>query len=249
MRLENKIALVTGGGQGIGKEIAKTLALNGAFVLINYIDLGNNQEIAQMTKNEIESLGGKCEILPANVASYDETLEMFKTIKNEYGRLDILINNAGIDKIQLSTEVTKKDWDEIINTNLYGTFYITQQVTKNMIQNKKGKIINISSIWGQIGASMEVVYSISKAGVDGLTKALAKELGPSGIQVNSIAPGFIKTEMNAGYNKKELEEIKDEIPLQKLGECEDIARCIKWLIEDKYVTGQIIAINGGWSIT
>ncbi len=96
---------------------------------------------------------------------------------------------------------------------------------------------------------MEVVYSISKAGVDGLTKALAKELGPSGIQVNSIAPGFIKTEMNAGYNKKELEEIKDEIPLQKLGECEDIARCIKWLIEDKYVTGQIIAINGGWSIT
>ena len=98
MRLENKIALVTGGGQGIGKEIAKTLALNGAFVLINYIDLGNNQEIAQMTKNEIESLGGKCEILPANVASYDETLEMFKTIKNEYGRLDILINNAGITK-------------------------------------------------------------------------------------------------------------------------------------------------------
>ena len=170
-------------------------------------------------------------------------------ILKKYKKIDILINNAGIDKIQLSTEVTKKDWDEIINTNLYGTFYITQQVTKNMIQNKKGKIINISSIWGQIGASMEVVYSISKAGVDGLTKALAKELGPSGIQVNSIAPGFIKTEMNAGYNKKELEEIKDEIPLQKLGECEDIARCIKWLIEDKYVTGQIIAINGGWSIT
>ena len=111
MRLENKIALVTGGGQGIGKEIAKTLALNGAFVLINYIDLGNNQEIAQMTKNEIESLGGKCEILPANVASYDETLEMFKTIKNEYGRLDILINNAGITKDGLMLRMKENDFD------------------------------------------------------------------------------------------------------------------------------------------
>ena len=170
-------------------------------------------------------------------------------IIKKYKKIDVLINNAGIDKIQLVTEVTKKDWDEIINTNLYGTFYISQQAAKNMIQNKQGKIINISSIWGQIGASMEVVYSISKAGVDGLTKALAKELGPSGIQVNSIAPGFIKTEMNSNFNEQEINEIKDEIPLQKLGECTDIARCVKWLIEDNYVTGQVIAINGGWSIT
>ena len=126
---------------------------------------------------------------------------------------------------------------------------MSQQAAKNMIQNKNGKIINISSIWGQIGASMEVVYSISKAGIDGLTKALAKELGPSGIQVNSIAPGFIQTEMNTDFSKEEIDNIKEEIPLQKLGESADIAKCIKWLIDDSYVTGQVISINGGWSIT
>lgn len=244
--MEKKIIIVTGASRGIGKEIAKTLAKEGHTVIANY---NKSEKEAQKLKEELKKENKEIEIYKADISKEEEIKKMVEYTIKKYKKIDILINNAGIDKIQLSTEVTKKDWDEIINTNLYGTFYITQQVTKNMIQNKKGKIINISSIWGQIGASMEVVYSISKAGVDGLTKALAKELGPSGIQVNSIAPGFIKTEMNAEYNKKELEEIKDEIPLQKLGECEDIARCIKWLIEDKYVTGQIIAINGGWSIT
>lgn len=244
--MEKKIIIVTGASRGIGKEIAKTLAKEGHTVIANY---NKSEKEAQKLKEELKKENKEIEIYKADISKEEEIKKMVEYTIKKYKKIDILINNAGIDKIQLSTEVTKKDWDEIINTNLYGTFYITQQVTKNMIQNKKGKVINISSIWGQIGASMEVVYSISKAGVDGLTKALAKELGPSGIQVNSIAPGFIKTEMNAGYNKKELEEIKDEIPLQKLGECEDIARCIKWLIEDKYVTGQIIAINGGWSIT
>ena len=244
-KLDNKVAIITGGNAGVGKEIAKLFASEGAKVVIS----ARRQQVLEEAAKEIEAAGGTVLCVPTDISKVDDVKNLVSKTVETFGQLDILINNAGIDKIQLSTEVTKKDWDEIINTNLYGTFYITQQITKNMIQNKKGKIINISSIWGQIGASMEVVYSISKAGVDGLTKALAKELGPSGIQVNSIAPGFIKTEMNAGYNKKELEEIKDEIPLQKLGECEDIARCIKWLIEDKYVTGQIIAINGGWSIT
>lgn len=244
--MEKKIIIVTGTSRGIGKEIAKTLAKEGHTVIANY---NKSEKEAQKLKEELKKENKEIEIYKADISKEEEIKKMVEYTIKKYKKIDILINNAGIDKIQLSTEVTKKDWDEIINTNLYGTFYITQQVTKNMIQNKKGKVINISSIWGQIGASMEVVYSISKAGVDGLTKALAKELGPSGIQVNSIAPGFIQTEMNAEYNKKELEEIKYEIPLQKLGECEDIARCIKWLIEDKYVTGQIIAINGGWSIT
>lgn len=244
--MEKKIIIVTGASRGIGKEIAKTLAKEGHTVIANY---NKSEKEAQKLKEELKKENKEIEIYKADISKEEEIKKIVEYTIKKYKKIDILINNAGIDKIQLSTEVTKKDWDEIINTNLYGTFYITQQVTKNMIQNKKGKVINISSIWGQIGASMEVVYSISKAGVDGLTKALAKELGPSGIQVNSIAPGFIQTEMNAEYNKKELEEIKYEIPLQKLGECEDIARCIKWLIEDKYVTGQIIAINGGWSIT
>ena len=244
--MEKKIIIITGASRGIGREIAKTLAREGYTIIANY---NKSEKEAQKLKKELQEENKEIDIYKANIANEEETQEMIKYVIKKYKKIDVLINNAGIDKIQLVTEVTKKDWDEIINTNLYGTFYISQQAAKNMIQNKQGKIINISSIWGQIGASMEVVYSISKAGVDGLTKALAKELGPSGIQVNSIAPGFIKTEMNSNFNEQEINEIKDEIPLQKLGECEDIAGCIKWLIEDKYVTGQIIAINGGWSIT
>lgn len=244
--MEKKIIIVTGASRGIGREIAKTLAREGHTVIANY---NKSEKEAQKLKKELKEENKEIDIYKANIANEEEVQEMIKHIIKKYKKIDVLINNAGIDKIQLVTEVTKKDWDEIINTNLYGTFYISQQAAKNMIQNKQGKIINISSIWGQIGASMEVVYSISKAGIDGLTKALAKELGPSGIQVNSIAPGFIKTEMNSSFNEQEINEIKDEIPLQKLGECTDIARCVKWLIEDNYVTGQVIAINGGWSIT
>ena len=244
--MEKKIIIVTGASRGIGREIAKTLAQEGHTVIANY---NKSEKEAQKLKKELQEENKEIDIYKANIANEEEVQEMIKYVIKKYKKIDVLINNAGIDKIQLVTEVTKKDWDEIINTNLYGTFYISQQAAKNMIQNKQGKIINISSIWGQIGASMEVVYSISKAGVDGLTKALAKELGPSGIQVNSIAPGFIKTEMNSSFNEQEINEIKDEIPLQKLGECTDIARCVKWLIEDNYVTGQVIAINGGWSIT
>lgn len=242
----NKVIIITGASRGIGREIAKTLAREGYTIIANY---NKSEKEAQKLKKELQEENKEIDIYKANIANEEETQEMIKYVIKKYKKIDVLINNAGIDKIQLVTEVTKKDWDEIINTNLYGTFYISQQAAKNMIQNKQGKIINISSIWGQIGASMEVVYSISKAGVDGLTKALAKELGPSGIQVNSIAPGFIKTEMNSNFNEQEINEIKDEIPLQKLGECTDIAKCVKWLIEDNYVTGQVIAINGGWSIT
>ena len=242
----SKVIVITGASRGIGREIAKTLAKEGHTIIANY---NKSEKEAQKLKKELQEENKEIDIYKANIANEEEVQEMIKHIIKKYKKIDVLINNAGIDKIQLVTEVTKKDWDEIINTNLYGTFYISQQAAKNMIQNKQGKIINISSIWGQIGASMEVVYSISKAGVDGLTKALAKELGPSGIQVNSIAPGFIKTEMNSSFNEQEINEIKDEIPLQKLGECTDIAKCVKWLIEDNYVTGQVIAINGGWSIT
>ena len=243
--MKRKVVFVTGSSKGIGKGIATEFAKKGYIVVLN---CKNSVEKMMETARELEKYTDVMTI-QCDVSNYDNAKKAIDSIVEKYGRIDVLINNAGIDKIQLVTEVTKKDWDEIINTNLYGTFYISQQAAKNMIQNKQGKIINISSIWGQIGASMEVVYSISKAGVDGLTKALAKELGPSGIQVNSIAPGFIKTEMNSNFNEQEINEIKDEIPLQKLGECTDIARCVKWLIEDNYVTGQVIAINGGWSIT
>ena len=136
----------------------------------------------------------------------------------------------------------------MINTNLNSVFYTTQEVVKNMIHNKNGCIINISSIWGIVGASCEVHYSVSKAGIDAMTKSLAKELGPSNIRVNSIAPGIIKTNMINNLSEEEIEEIRKEIPLQKIGKTENITKCIKWLIEDEYTTGQVISINGGWVI-
>ena len=197
MRLENKIALVTGGGQGIGKEIAKTLALNGAFVLINYIDLGNNQEIAQMTKNEIESLGGKCEILPANVASYDETLEMFKTIKNEYGRLDILINNAGVlDKgLNAIDQIDYDDLNRVIDINQKGTMYCMSEALK--VMKSGASIVNISSVAGQYGAG-GAVYVSTKAAIIGVTKHAAMRFAKEKIRCNVICPGSITTDMAAG---------------------------------------------------
>lgn len=244
--MEKKIIIITGASKGIGREIAKKQAQKGNIVIANY---NKSEKEAIELQNEIKKEGKQIEIYKADVSKPENCESLVNYALNKYKRIDVLINNAGISKTQLITEVTKKDWDEIINTNLYSAFVMCQKVAHNMINNKKGCIINISSIWGQVGASMEVVYSISKAGLDGLTKALAKELGPSGIRVNSIAPGFIDTEMNKIYTKEEKEEIKEEIPLEKLGETIDIARCVDWLIEDKYTTGQVIAVNGGWSIT
>ena len=166
----------------------------------------------------------------------------------KYNKIDILINNAGISQIKEFTQITDEDWNNMINVNLNSVFYMTQEVIPNMIHNKKGCIINMSSIWGQIGASCESHYSVSKAGIDAMTKSLAKELGPSNIRVNSIAPGIIDTEMNKHLSLEELEYIKEEIPLQRIGKVNDIEKCVEWLIEDDYITGQIISINGGWSI-
>lgn len=244
--MEGKVVIITGASRGIGREIAKTLARNGNIVIANY---NKSEKEAIDLKIEMQKEGKQLEIYQADVSKEEDCAALVEYILKKYEKIDVLINNAGISKTQLITEVTKKDWEEIINTNIYSAFSMCQQVAPNMIHNKKGCIINISSIWGQVGASMEVVYSISKAGMDGLTKALAKELGPSGIRVNSIAPGFINTEMNNSYTQKEIENIKGEIPLEKIGETSDIAKCVEWLIEDEYTTGQVIAINGGWSIT
>ena len=168
--------------------------------------------------------------------------EKCKNLAQNVKDVDILINNAGISEYKLFTDENDDDWNRIINTNLYSAFAMSQEVIPNMIHNKKGCIINMSSVWGIVGGALEVIYSVSKAGLDGLTKALAKELGPSNIRVNSIAPGIINTNMNEKFSK-------EEIPLEKIGEPSDISKCVKWLIEDTYTTGQIISINGGWIIT
>lgn len=241
-----KIAIVTGASRGIGREIAKSLARKGIKVIANY---NNSQEKAEELKKELKEEGYEIEIFKADVSKEEECQKLVEYSIKKYNKIDILVNNAGIDKYQLITEVTKKDWEEIINTNLYSAFCMCQKVLPNMIHNKNGCIINISSIWGIVGASTEVVYSISKAGIDGLTKALAKEVGPSNIRVNSIAPGYIETDINKDVTKEEKEEILKEIPLEKTGEPKEIAKCVNWLVEDNYTTGQIISINGGWVIT
>jgi 3-oxoacyl-[acyl-carrier-protein] reductase len=241
----NKVIIITGASRGIGKEIAKGLSKKGYQIIANY---NKSEEQAIELKEELAQENIKIDIFKADVSKRKEAEELVKYTINKYGRIDVLINNAGISQIKEFTQITDEDWNNIINTNLNSVFYMTQEVCKNMIHNKNGCIINISSIWGVIGASCEVHYSVSKAGIDAMTKSLAKEMGPSNIRVNSIAPGIINTEMNKKLNEEEINNIKEEIPLEKIGKAQDIEKCIEWLIEDEYTTGQIISINGGWGI-
>ena len=246
MQDKQKIAIVTGASRGIGREVAKELVESGITVIANY---NKSEEEAKKLQQELEEQNFKLEIFKADVSKREDVKKLVEYTIEKHGKIDILINNAGISEYKLFTDETDEDWDKLINTNLYSAFAMSQEVIPNMVHNKKGCIINISSIWGIVGGSLEVLYSISKAGLDGMTKALAKELGPSNIRVNSIAPGMINTKMNSKFTEKEIEEIKEEIPLERLGDPQDIAKCIKWLIEDNYTTGQVISINGGWVIT
>lgn len=241
----NKIIIVTGASRGIGKEIAKELAKKEYTVIANY---NKSEKQATELKEELEKENIKIDIFKADVSKRNEAQELVEYTINKYGKIDVLINNAGISQIKEFTQITDEDWNNMINTNLNSVFYMTQEACKNMIHNKKGCIINISSIWGVVGASCEVHYSVSKAGIDAMTKSLAKEMGPSNIRVNSIAPGIINTEMNKDLSEEEINNIKEEIPLEKIGKAQDIEKCVEWLIEDEYTTGQIISINGGWGI-
>ncbi len=236
-----KVAIVTGASRGIGKEIAKQLSKQGIKVIANY---NKSEEQAKTLQSENPDI----DIFKADVSKRVEARQMVEYTLKKYGNIDILINNAGISENKLFTDITDEDWNKIINNNLYSAFCMTQEVLSTMIHNKCGNIINISSVWGMVGASCEVAYSISKAGIDAMTKSLAKELGPSNIRVNSIAPGIIDTDMNKNLNKSELDALKEEIPLGNIGNASEIAKCVKWLIEDEYTTGQVISINGGWVI-
>lgn len=240
-----KVAIITGASRGIGREIAKQIAKEGIKIIANY---NQSQTEAQELKKELEKQNIEIDIVKADITKRQEVQKLVQYTLEKHKKIDILINNAGISEYKLFTDETDEDWNRIINTNLYSAFIMSQEVIPNMIQNKQGCIINISSIWGITGASLEVLYSISKAGMNGMTKALAKELGPSNIRVNAIAPGIIQTKMNNQLTKEEIEQIKQEIPLEKIGDTQDIAKCVKWLIEDNYTTGQIISVNGGWNI-
>lgn len=241
----NKIVVVTGGSRGIGAQIVKTLANENYKVILNY---NNSKEQAEKIQQELLELGKEIEIIKADVSKKEEAEKLIQFAINKFNKIDILINNAGISQEGLFTDVTEEEWQKIINTNLNSVFYCNQQALKYMIQEQQGCIINISSIWGETGASCEVAYSTTKAAINGMTKALAKEVGPSNIRVNAIAPGIIDTDMNKNLTIEERKQIKEQIPLNKIGKAIDIAKCVKWLVEDEYTTGQIISINGGWYI-
>ena len=240
-----KTVLITGGSRGIGKCIAENLAKEGYNVVLNY---NKSEKQAKQIQKELQEQGKNIEIYKADISKREEVKKMTEFALDKFKNIDILINNAGIAKLQMFNDITDEDWNEMINTNLNSVFYCTQEVLENMVHNKNGCIINISSIWGMVGASCEVAYSVSKAGIDGMTKALAKELGLSNIRVNSIAPGVIDTEMNSNLDNRVKEEIKNETSLNKIGRPIDIYRCVKWLIEDEFTTGQVISPNGGYVI-
>ena len=241
----NKVIVITGGSRGIGAEIVKNLAQAGHTIILNY---NKSEQCAKNVENELKKQGCNVDIFKADVSRVDEAIKLINFAIEKYGRIDVLINNAGISQSKLFTEITDDDWLNMMNNNLNSAFYCSREAVKNMIHNKQGLIVNISSIWGVTGASMEVHYSTAKAGLIGFTKALAKELGPSNIRVNAIAPGIINTDMNKEYSEQDFIEIEKEIPLGKIGSTASIAKCVKWLIEDDYTTGEVISINGGWNM-
>ena len=241
----NKVIIVTGGSRGIGANVVKSLAKDCDKVILNY---NKSEEFAKQIQKELEKENIKIDIFKADVSKKADVLAMTEYVIEKYNRVDVLINNAGISQEKLFTDISDEEWKRIMDVNLNSVYYCTKAVIPYMIQKKCGCIINISSIWGVTGGSCEVGYSTSKAAIIGFTKALAKEMGPSNIRINCIAPGIIDTDMNKNLNETDIEAIKDEIPLNRIGLTEDIAKCVKWLIEDNYTTGQVININGGWYI-
>lgn len=241
----NKVVIITGATGGIGEAIVKSLAEQGMNVVACY---NKSKDKALEMKEELKIENIDIDIIKGDISRRSDCKYIIDQTINKYGKIDVLINNAGISTYNLFTDISDEEWNKTIDVNLNSVFYMSQEAIRHMILTKSGCIINISSIWGMVGASCEVAYSVSKAGVDGMTKALAKELGPSNIRVNSIAPGTIDTDMNSHLTIDELNIIKYDTPLQKIGKPKDIVRCINWLIEDEFTTGQVISINGGWTI-
>ncbi|SJU43563.1 elongation factor P 5-aminopentanone reductase [Clostridioides difficile] len=245
--MKKKTVLITGGARGIGKAMSKAFAKEGYSVLVNFNKSENEAKELYTILNEKNF---SVKLFKANISNREDVEDMVDYCIKEFGGLDVLVNNAGVSQDKLFTDITDEDWDNMMNINLKGSFYCSQVALKYMISEKKGNIINISSIWGISGASCEVHYSITKAGIIGMTKALAKEVGPSNIRVNSIAPGVINTDMLSGYNEEDIDALVEETPLMRLGTPEDIANCAIFLASDKsnFITGQVISPNGGFVI-
>ena len=245
--MNKKTVLITGASRGIGRAIAKLFAENNYNVVINY---NKSENEAKELQNYLTNKGYSVRIFKADVSNINEVNSLVNYTIGQFERIDVLINNAGISKTNLFTDISYEEWNEIMNVNLNGVFYTTKKALQYMLPEMSGKIINISSIWGMVGGSFEVHYSASKAAIIGMTKALAKELGPSNINVNCIAPGVIKTDMLNNVSEDTLDVLKEETPLMKLGSPEDIAKCALFLASEggDFLTGQVISPNGGFVI-
>ncbi len=244
MHLGEKVALITGASRGIGRAIAITMAQAGADVIVNY---SGSEEAAQETVDAILALGKKAIKIKANVADAEEVAAMIKESQETFGRIDILVNNAGITRDGLLMRMKDEDWDAVMNINLKGTYLVTKAVSKLMMKQRSGRIINLSSVVGVTGNAGQANYSASKAGVIGFTKSCAKELASRGITVNAIAPGFIHTDMTEVLPEKVKEEMIHQIPLQRMAEPMEVATVATFLASDfaSYVTGQVINVDGG----
>lgn len=245
--LKGKIALVTGASRGIGKEIAITLAKEGAFVAVNY---NGSKEKAEEVIQEIISFGGKAKAYQCNVSDFEEASSLIADLIKEHERIDILVNNAGITKDNLLMKMKEEEFDQVIDINLKGTFNCMKHISRQMLKQKSGKIINISSVSGILGNVGQANYCASKAGVIGLTKSAARELASRGITVNAVAPGFIETDMTQVLSESVKEQATKQIPLGRFGKVEEIANMVCFLASDKanYITGQVISVDGGMAM-
>lgn len=242
--LEGRVALVTGGSRGIGSSIAMELARNGANIAINY---ANNSEKAEKVIKEIKKLGADAISIKADVSKEEDVKKLVKKAEKELGKIEILVNNAGITRDNLLIRMKKEDFEDVLDVNLIGTFLCTKAVSRGMMKKRYGKIINITSVVGIMGNAGQGNYSASKAGVIGFTKSMAKELGSRGIRINAVAPGFIDTEMTQVLDEELKEKMIDNIPLGKLGDTQDVANLVAFLASKKsdYITGQVLSVDGG----
>lgn len=244
MVLENKVAIVTGGSRGIGRAICLELAKAGAMVVVNY---AGNQEAAQQVVQEIVNQGGEATAFQADVANGEMVKQMIEEAIQKYGKVDILVNNAGITRDSLLMRMKDEQWKEVLDANLTGVFNCTKAAVKSMLKQKSGCIINITSVVGQTGNAGQANYAAAKAGVIGFTKTMAKELGSRNIRVNAVAPGYILTDMTDKLSHELKEQIKGQVPLERLGAPEDVASLVAFLVSDKaaYITGQVVNVDGG----
>ena len=236
-----KNVLITGGSRGIGKACVYEFSNNGYRVFLNY----NKSSEAEKIKNETGAV-----IVKADVSDSKQVNDMAEFIHTNYGKIDVIVNNAGISQQKLFTDITENDWDRMFDVNMKSMYLVTKAFVDDMVHEKKGKIINISSVWGIAGASCEVAYSACKGGINSFTKALAKELGPSGICVNCVAPGVIETEMNSHLTKEDFDCLCEETPLERLGKPEEIAKTVRFFASENadFITGQVVNVDGGMVI-